>query len=102
MSKTTQDITLRKLLHFRLLLLLLLRVLGGLPPGPPDLGVVLRPSSGPLMRIVCLTARALQIADLLLVEYQRIHERVGHRVFLGQVLVDYRGYARRIVKLPQG
>src|SRR4028118_935262 len=82
-------------------LLLLLGILRGFDPWLPDFWVILRPPPGTLHRVARLVNRALQVVELILVEYQRIHKRVGHRVVLGQVLADYSGYPRRVVQLPQ-
>ncbi len=70
-----------------LILLLLLGILRGFDPGLPDFGVILSPPPSTLQRVTHLVDRALQVVELILVEYQRVHERVGYRVILGQVLV---------------
>src|SRR5829696_1106139 len=67
-----QDIFLAGALALRLL-----RVLRSLDPGLPDLAVVLRPLPSPRERIALLNDRALQIVELLFIEYERVHKRTG-------------------------
>src|SRR5919112_1537771 len=51
-------------------------------------------TGGTLQRVVRLVDRALQVVELILVERQDAHGRVGYGVVFGQGLVDYRQYPR--------
>src|SRR5829696_4098972 len=87
--------------HRTLALRLLRRILRGLNPGLPDVAVVLCPLSSTLQRVAHLLDRALQIVELILVEYQRVHKRVSRWLVLGQVLVDYRRYPCWVIQLTK-
>ena len=88
--------------HFPVRLFLLFQgTLGGLDPGLPHFAVVLRPPLGSLVRIAHFVDPAFQIVELLLVEDQRVQEPRGHRVILGQLLVDYGRYTSRVVQLSE-
>src|ERR671920_849419 len=91
-----QDISLAGALTLRLL-----RVLRGLDPGLPDLAVVLRPLPSTLLWVANLIDRALQIVELRLVKYQRVHELTCLWIVLGQVLADYRRYLCRVIQLAK-
>lgn len=78
---------------------LLSRVLRGFEPGFDGVGVLLRPASRALQRVAEIVDPILEVVDLLLVECQRIQERVGYGIFLRQVLDYERRESRLVVDL---